>query len=92
MSHVLPRQVPALISISSSKLLDENPQVTRYKRDMLAPEINISSVPHIVPVTRNSCRLSVYDILLKFENLPVIVTVRKRILLVTYEIVPDSDQ
>ena len=38
-----------------------------------APEINISPVPdimssswHSVPVTRNSCRSSAYDILLKF--------------------------
>ena len=43
-----------------------------------ATEINISPVPYIVsdsryfvPVTRNSCRSFVYDILLKFENLPV---------------------
>ena len=42
---------------------------------MSAPEINISPVPDIVsgsrqfvPVTRNSCRSSVYDILLTFEN------------------------
>ena len=48
-----------------------------------APEINISQVPYIlsgskyfVPVTPNSCQSSVYDILLKFENLPVIVTSR----------------
>ena len=64
-----------------------------------APEINISSVPDIVSdsryfvlVTRNSCRSPVYDMLLKFENLPVIVTGRKRILSVTHEIVPDSNQ
>ena len=64
-----------------------------------APEINISPVhdtmsgsPHFVPVTRNSCRSSVCDILLKFENLPIILTGRKRILLVTQEIVPDTDQ
>ena len=64
-----------------------------------APEINISPVPdtmsgsrHFMPVTRNSCRSSVYDILLKFENLPLIVTGRKRILSVTYEMVPDSDR
>ena len=64
-----------------------------------APEINIlpvpdivSGSPHFVPVIHNSCRSSVYDILLKFENLPVIVTGRKRILLVTHEIVPDSDR
>ena len=64
-----------------------------------APEINIRPVPdivsgslHFVPVTRNSCRSSVYDILSKFENLPVIVTDRKRILSVTHEIVPDSDR
>ena len=63
------------------------------------PEINILPVPdimsgsrHFVLVTRNSCRSSVYDVLLKFENLPVIVTGRKRILLVTHEIVPDSDR
>ena len=36
--------------------------------------------------------LPVYDILLKFENLPVIVTEKKRILSVTHEIVPDSDR
>ena len=49
-----------------------------------APEINISPVPdivsdsqHFVPVICDSCRSSVYDILLKFENLPVIVTGRK---------------
>ena len=64
-----------------------------------APEIYISPVPDIVSgsrqfvlVTRNSCRSSVYAILLKFENLPVIVTGRKRILSVTHEIVPDSDR
>ena len=63
------------------------------------PEINISPVPntmsgsrHFVPVTRNLCRSSVYDILLTFENLPVIATGRKRILSVTHEIVPDSDR
>ena len=62
-------------------------------------EINILSVPdfvsgsrQFVPVTRNSCRSFAYDILLKFENLPVIVTGRKRILSVTHEIVLDSDQ
>ena len=61
-----------------------------------APEINISLVPdivsgcrHFVPVTRNWCRSSVYDILLKFENL---LDGRKQILSVTYEIVPDSDR
>ena len=54
-----------------------------------APEINISPVldivsgsRHFVPVTR---RCSVYDILLKYENLMVIVTARKPILSVTYE-------
>ena len=64
-----------------------------------APEINISPLPdtmsgswNFVPITRNSCRSSIYDILLKFEILPVIVTSRKRILLVTHEIVPDSDR
>ena len=63
-----------------------------------APEIYISPVPDIVSgsrqfvlVTRNSCRSSVYAILLKFENLPVIVTGRKQILSVTHEMVPDSD-
>ena len=63
-----------------------------------ASEINILPVPdivsgsrHFVPVTRNSCWSSVYDVLLEFENLPVIVTGRKRILSVTHEIVPDSD-
>ena len=66
---------------------------------MKAPEMNILSVPdiasgsrHFVPVTCNSCRSPVFDILLKFENLPVIVTGRKRILSVTHEIVPDSDR
>ena len=64
-----------------------------------APEINISPVPDIVsdsqrfvPVTCNLCRSSLYDILLKFENLPVIVTGRKRMLSVTHEFVPDSDR
>ena len=47
---------------------------------------------HFVPVTRDLCRSSVYDILLKFENLSVIATDRKRILLVIYEIVLDSDR
>ena len=47
---------------------------------------------HIVPVTLNLCRSSLYDILLNFEHLPVIVTGIKRILLVTHEIVSDSDQ
>ena len=46
----------------------------------------------LLPVTCNLCRSSVYNMLLKFENLPVIVTGRKRILLVTHEIVPDSDR
>ena len=66
---------------------------------LTVPEINISPVPdivcgsrHFVPVTRNSCRSSVYDIPLKFENLPVIVTGSKQILSVTHEIVPDSDR
>ena len=64
-----------------------------------APEIDISPVPdivsdsrHFVPVTRNLYLSFVYDILLKFENLPVIVTDRKRIMSVTHEIVPDSDR
>ena len=64
-----------------------------------APEINISLVSDIVsgsryfaPVTCNLCRSSVYDILLKFENLPVIVTGRKRILSVSHEILLDSDR
>ena len=63
------------------------------------PEINISPVPdivsaswHFVPVIPNLCRSSVYDSLLKFENMPVIVTGTKRILSVTHEIVPDSDR
>ena len=34
----------------------------------------------------------IYDILLKFENMSVIVTGKKRILSVTHEIVPDSDR
>ena len=66
---------------------------------MAAPEINIPPVPdivsvsrHFVAVTRNSCRSFAYDVLLKFENLPVIVTGRKRILSVTHEIAPDSDR
>ena len=65
---------------------------------MAALEINILPVPvivsgslHFVTVTRNSWRSSLHDILLKFENLSVIVTSRKRILSVTYGIVPDSD-
>ena len=64
-----------------------------------APEINISSVPdivsgsrHFLKVTWNSCWSSVYDTLLKFENLLVIVTGRKRIPSVTHEIVPDCDR
>ena len=64
-----------------------------------APEISILLVPdivsgsrHFVPVTHNSCRSFVYDILLKFENLSVIVIGRKRIMLVTPEILPDSDR
>ena len=52
----------------------------------------MSGSRYLVPVTRNSCRSSVYDVLFEFENLPVIVTSRKRILLVTHEIVPDSDR
>ena len=73
--------------------------LTRELCSLTAPEINISPVSdivsgsrHFVRVTRNWCRSSVYDILLKFENLPVIVTGRKRILSVTHEIVPDSDR
>ena len=64
-----------------------------------APEIYISPVldivsgsRHFLPVTRTLCRSSVYDVLLKFKNLSVIVTGRKRILSVTHEIVPDSDR
>ena len=79
-------------SISISILFQENFMI-------LAPEIDISPVPDIVsgsrqfvPLTRNSCRSSVYDILLKYENMPVIMTGRKRILSVTHEIVPDSDR
>ena len=56
----------------------------QWKNMFSAPEINISPVPdtmsgsrHFLPVTRNSSRSPVYDILLKFENLPVIVTGRK---------------
>ena len=70
-----------------------------FREPTTAPEINISPVQdivsgsrHFMPVTRNSCRSSVYDILLKFENLPVIMTGRKQILSVTNEIVPDSDR
>ena len=64
----------------------------------LSAWINVWQVPDIVsdslkfvPVTPSSWRSSVYDILLKFENLPVIVIGRKRILSVKHEIVPDSD-
>ena len=64
-----------------------------------APEIIILPVPdivsgsrHFVPVTRNLCRSSVYDVLFNFENLPAIVTGRKRILSVTHEILPDSNR
>ena len=64
-----------------------------------APKINILPVPEnmsgrrlIVPVNRNSCRASFYDILFKFENVPVIVTGRKKILSITHEILPDSDR
>ena len=63
------------------------------------PEINISPVSdivsgsrHFVLVTRYSWRSFVYDILLKFENLPVIATGRIRILSVTHKILPDSDR
>ena len=63
------------------------------------PQINISPVPdtmsgsrQFVTVTLYTCRSSVYDMLLKFEILPVIVTGRKWILSVTHEIVPDSDR
>ena len=59
-----------------------------------APEINISLILDIVsgsryflPITLNLCQSSLYDILLNFEHLPVFVTGRKRILLVTHEIV-----
>ena len=64
------------------------PGFVQGKNTPAAPEMNISSVPdivfgsrHFVPVTRNTCRSSVYDMLLKFENLSV-----------THEIVPDSDR
>ena len=64
-----------------------------------ALEINILLMPdtvsdsrRFVPVTRNLCRSSLYDVLLKFENLTVIVTGRKRILSVTQEIVPHNDR
>ena len=63
---------------------------------MSVPEINISSVQDIVSdilhYVCSSGQSSVYDILLNFENLSVIVTSRKKILSVTYEIVPDSDR
>ena len=56
-------------------------QYFTIKSLIAAPEMNISLVPdtvtgsqHFVLVTRNLCQSSVYDILLKFENLPVIVT------------------
>ena len=52
----------------------------------------MSGSRHFVTVTRNPCWSSVYGILLKFENLPVIVSGRKRILSVTREIAPDSDR
>ena len=57
----------------------------------MTPDIVYGS-RHFVPVTRNLCRSSIYDTSLKFENLPVIVTGRKRILSVTHEIVPESDR
>ena len=41
------------------------------------PDI-VSGSRHFVPVTRNSYRSSVYDILLKFEKLPVNVTGRNK--------------
>ena len=73
--------------------------ISRITKLHTAPKINISLMPdivsgsrHFVPVIRNSFRSSVYDTLLKFENLPVIVTGRKRILSVKHEIVPDSDR
>ena len=56
-----------------------------------------ASAGHRVPAICNSCRSldscrsSVYVMLLKFKNLQVIVTGRKRIMSVTHEIVPDSD-
>ena len=53
---------------------------------------NVSGSQHFVPVTRNLCRSSVYDMLLKFLDLPVIVTGRKRTLSVTHKIVPYSDR
>ena len=63
-------------------------KLEKYTRS--APEINILPVPdtisgsrHLVPVTYNSYRSSVYDMRLKFENLPVIVNGKKRILSVT---------
>ena len=58
---------------------------------MSVPDI-VSGSRHLVPVTHNSCRSSVYDILLNSEILPVILTGRKRILSVTHEIVPDGDR
>ena len=67
---------------------DQKKQLTISKA---VPEINISPVTdvvsgsrHFVTVTLNSYRSPVYDILLKFENLQVIVTGRKRILSVTH--------
>ena len=70
-----------------------------FDKEITAPDINILPVPdfvsisrHFVLVPRNSCRSSVYSVLLKFENLPVFVTGRKRTMSVTHEIVPDSDQ
>ena len=77
-----------------------NPRIlgSKFKSRYSAPEINVSPVPdivygswHFVTVTRNACLSSVYELLLKFKNLLVIVTGRKGMLSVTYEIVPDSD-
>ena len=64
-------------------------QVTKMKCPL--PD-TMSGGRDFVPVTRNLCRAYVYDILIKFEKLPVIVTGRKQILSVTHEIVPDSDR
>ena len=60
--------------------------------NILPVQDTMSGSRHFVLVTHNFCRSSVYIILLKFENLPVIVTVRERILSVTHEIVPDRDR
>ena len=87
----LPVTMTGRLSNFNSILYTKDRHVLRVTGTKCRLPDTMSGNGHFVPVTRNLCWSSVYDILLKFENMPVIVTGRKRILSATHEIVPDSD-